>query len=99
MNSSASYSSMMRSGADLTFLKCRFWIWTWPEPLVSLRMQLRDQLVERGCDAAPVIEPFPRKPQRDLGGAERALVDACAGQNPNRPRAAHEELLGLLCEV
>ena len=39
-------------------------------------MQLCDQLVERGGDAAPVIEPFPRKPQRDLGGAERAFVDA-----------------------
>ena len=46
---------------------------------LALRMQLRDQPVEAGGDIAPIAKPIARKPQRDLGGIEHALVDAGAG--------------------
>jgi hypothetical protein len=59
-------------------------------------MQLRQEAVEAGGKAAPILEPLARKAQRDLGGIERTLVDAGAAYRTVRPGAAGEELLGLL---
>ena len=62
-------------------------------------MKLREEPVESGGDFAPILQPFAREPQRDLGGIERTLVDAGARHRADRPRTAGEELLGFVREI
>ena len=62
-------------------------------------MHLRDQLVERSCDVAPMIQPVAWKAQSDVGSAEHALVNACAGHGSGLTRAADKKLFGIAGDI